>query len=109
MSETILSVPAETALTDARGRKIVVRRVGFRDRHRLLRNLRDVGEAYLAECLMFASVVSIDGVPAPPPDPRRDVEPIIDLLGEDGCEAVQGWFAEQAANPAQTGVDDAKN
>lgn len=111
MSETVLPTKQEAELT-VDGRVIVVKELNFIERHRALRVLGPAAAssaAYLADCLMFASVRSIDGVPVPPIDPKRDVESTILALGDDGCEAVQTWFAERMeASPADV-VEAAKN
>jgi len=107
----VLTEKTVESITDARGRTITIKELGFKDRHRLFRAVGKAAqgnEAFLADCMMFASVVSIDGVPVPPPNDKSDVEPIIDALGDDGCEAVQAWFAARAGEP-DAAIETAKN
>lgn len=111
MADTIIPAKTEETVTDGSGRKIVMKELTFKDRHRLFRLVGKGAagnEAFLADCMMFASVVSVDGVPVPPVSEKTDVEPIIDALGDAGCEAVQQWFANRSQGIVSA-VDDAKN
>lgn len=110
-SMTVLPTNKEAELT-IEGRKVVVKELSFIERHRVLRALGPAASssaAYLADCLMFASVRSIDGIPVPPVDPKRDVESTMLLLGDAGCEAVQTWFAERMDKAPEQVLEEAKN
>lgn len=113
MSATMTVLPTkQEAELNVDGRVIVVKELNFIERHRALRALGPAAAssaAYLADCLMFASVRSIDGVPVPPIDPKRDVESTIQLLGDAACEAVQTWFAERVGASQGDVVESAKN
>lgn len=111
MAETLLNETKDETIRDTLGRSIVMRPLDFKGRHRLFKvvgRAAQGNEAFLADCMMFASVVSIDGTPVPPPTERSDVEPIIDALGEAGGNAVQDWFANRASAENEV-VTTAKN
>jgi hypothetical protein len=77
--------------TDARGRSIGVVKPTSLQRYRLLKMLGPtnaqnqplVGYAMLACC-----VRSIDGEKYPPPNSEREIEVMVDRLGDDGFDAI---------------------
>ena len=88
-----------SAVTDALGRVLEVRRPGALDRLRLFKavgpglaeNDRYLGYAMLAMC-----VVSIDGVPVPQPANEGQVEALVGRLGDAGIVAVGQGLADAA-------------
>jgi hypothetical protein len=85
-------------ITDARGRKLVVKLLDPLETYRLARAMGpsadvDVARAYGSYA---ASVRVIDGVPQVFPNSDRDIQAMLQLLGSDGVEAVQKAIARMA-------------
>lgn len=84
-------------VTDARGRRITVRRLSALDRMRLFaaagselsRNEQWIGIAAIA-----ASCAAIDGDPVPKPASRMQVEALVERLEDDGLEAIAKVYQE---------------
>jgi len=99
-SERIIIDATKTfEVTDAAGRKLMVRRPGALDRLRLFKavgpalanNERYVGYAMLAMC-----VSAIDGVPQPAPMTEGQLEALVHRLGDAGMIAVGQGLADAA-------------
>jgi hypothetical protein len=97
-SETIVASANKTAeVIDVRTRVLVVKRLGALDRMRLFAaagaelaaNDRWMGMAAIA-----CSVVKIDADLVPKPGTRREIEALVDLLDDEGLEAVGSAYAE---------------
>jgi hypothetical protein len=106
-SVAIVNAAAKTvAVTDGRGRKIVIRKVSLFQRLRLIEGLgsvADIGQ-YLNHALLIASVVSIDEVPESPPTSKTEIEALANRLDSDGFDAVVDGHNEhfkkgESANP----------
>lgn len=91
-SETMVRAAVKTGeITDARGRRISVRRLSALDRMRLYaaagpelsNNIQWIGVAAVA-----ASCAAIDGDPVPKPASRMQVEALVERLDDDGLEAI---------------------
>lgn len=85
----------QVTVTDARGRKLTLARLGPLKKTRLLRlmgpddarNMPLVGYYSMA-----ASVIAVDGEPYPFPVKSIHVDALLDRLGDDGLEAIgKGW------------------
>ena len=79
------------AVTDAKGRKIALRKLTVLDQGKLLRavgadNARN--QPYVEIVTMSASVLSIDGVPAMIPTNERQIDAVIDRIGDEGFAAL---------------------
>jgi hypothetical protein len=89
---------SESAVVDADGRRIALRRLNALDKLRLFeaagpelsRNDRWLGMAALA-----ASVTAIDDVPIPVPNSKAAIEGVIRRLGDAGIAAVAGAVAAE--------------
>ncbi len=79
-------------LSDAKGRKLAVRDLSALEQLRLLRAIgpdQSMNQPYVMSVQAAASVVSIDGVPCAKPTNERQIDAMIDRLGDDGLAAVQ--------------------
>ena len=92
-SARIVAEAAKTVtITDARGRSMLVRRLGVMDRMKFFRivpNELQGNQMWLIYALTAASVTEIDGVPCPPYRNADDVERAAEILGEDAIGLVQ--------------------
>jgi hypothetical protein len=80
-----------TVITDAKGRKLVLRPLRVLDQVRLLRAMgpEQSGNAPYVNIVQAAAGVSeVDGVPLPFPRDERMIDAAIDRLGDDGMMAV---------------------
>ncbi len=85
-------------VTDGRGRRIRLRRVGALEKLRLLKAVGPVlaqNEAYLGVALLAYSAAAIDDVPLPVPTSEAQIEMIVDRLGEAGLAAVAAALKEE--------------
>ncbi len=103
----------QTEVTDATGRKIVVKRLNALEKMRLSKIAGSEGAsnpAYFGYVILAASVVSIDGEPEAFPMTSRAVEALISQLDDDGLSAVSGAVAELTglSSPAEE-AEHAKN
>lgn len=111
-SAEIIAAAAQTVtVTDARGRKIEVRRpsnVTRRNARKAMSAESQAKPALMAEAMMAFLVVSIDGAIEPPPSFETAVEALQDRLGDEGLAAIADALDELM--PAQRDpVADAKN
>lgn len=111
-SQTIVAAGTRTATeTDARGRKIAVRKLNPLDRMRLFEivgadNSRNA--SYLSYAIILASVTAIDGIAQAFPASKLKLEAIASLLDDDGMDAASKAYA--AFDPSESGApDDVKN
>lgn len=101
--QLIAKASQEVEVTDAKGRKILLRKPGVLAQFRLVEALGDSAknQTYVGMVLPLIFVASIDGVFVPPLEKKAHVEALISRLDDDGIsavmEAVQGNFA--AADP----------
>lgn len=97
--ELIAKASQEVEVTDAKGRKILLRKPGVLAQFRLVEALGDSAknQTYVGMVLPLIFVASIDGVFVPPLEKKAHVEALIARLDDEGIaavmEAVQGNFA----------------
>jgi hypothetical protein len=99
----IAAATAAPEVTDASGRRLVLRRMTALDKLRLFKAAgADLArnEMWLGMALLACSVVAIDDVPVPPPANEAQIEAMVRLLRDDGIAAVAG-----ALGGPQPGVD----
>lgn len=92
---------AARTVTDARGRRIVVRQLTALDTLRLFKVAGPVlaqNEPWLSMAGLAFAVLEIDSVPMPPPATEAQIESMIDRLGEDGIAAIAGVLAPDNAS-----------
>lgn len=107
--QLIAAAAASTAVADARGRSITLRKPGVLAQYRLIEALGDSAknETYVAMVLPLIYVAEIDGEAVIPPTRKSEVEVLIQRLDEDGINAVLegvraafGGAADPAADKA---------
>lgn len=119
---TVVSVgatPSESVVNDAKkvleatdslGRRIVVQRPNALTSYRIMKMLGGENarnEVVIGYAMLACSVVSINGEPIMMPNSERQIEAMIDRLGDEGMAAIADCFA---ANPVvTTGKEEAKN
>lgn len=103
----------EAVVTDARARKLRLRRPGPLMRTRLFKlmgpdNSRNI--PLFGHYQMVISVVAIDDEPIPFPTKESFLEATLDRLGDDGLEAVaSGWRDNKWIDPDEGNPDNIKN
>jgi hypothetical protein len=78
-------------VTDAKGRKLTIRRLNVLDQVRLLRAIgaaQSSNEPYVNVVTMAASVSEIDGVPVPPVTNERQIDAAVGRIGDPGFAAI---------------------
>jgi hypothetical protein len=88
----------EDTITDAKGRKITLRKLNVLDQVRLLRAVgpeQARNQPYFEIVTMSASVFSIDGVPFAIPTNERQIDAAIDRIGDDGFGALMVHMRKQ--------------
>lgn len=107
-SSIIAAAQEQWAVTDAHGRRLVLRRLDALGKLRLFRALGPAlsqNEPYLGMVLLAASVAAIDQVPMPIPGSEAVIEDVVKRLGDVGLAAVAQ--ALRAEDPLD--LDSAKN
>src|ERR1700754_809486 len=94
--EQLLSTAKRTVeITDGLGRRIVLRKSGPLAQFKLVEALGDTASngTYLSMCnpLLFISTIDGDAVSM---RTKREIETLIDRLGDEGCEAVMNGVLE---------------
>jgi hypothetical protein len=105
-NEILRSANEVVTTTDEMGRALAVRRPTALDTLRLFKAAGPVlaqNEPWLAIASLACSVQSIDDVPVPMPTNEKQIESIVQKLGDQGLEAI-GKVLEQA-DAALAGVD----
>lgn len=95
--EVVRDANAVVHVTDARGRKWGVKRLGPAKRMRLfaiLGNDLAQNQMYLGHAALAASVVDVDGEEIPFPQTALLLEALVQRMDDDGLEAVAGAIAE---------------
>lgn len=107
-SGIIAAAQEQWAVTDAYGRRLVLRRLDALGKLRLFKALGPTlaqNEPYLGMALLAASVTAIDEVPTPFPGSEAVIENVVQRLGDVGVAAVaQALRPEEPLDP-----DSAKN
>lgn len=96
-SETIVAAAAPT-VTDAQGRRIVLRRLNALDKLRLFKAAGPVlaqNQPWLGMAVLACSVAAIDDVPVPAPVTEAQIEATIVRLGDAGIEAIAAALSEE--------------
>jgi len=80
----------ETSVIDARGRVIKIKRPGVLSQYRLIEALGDAAknQTYTGMVLPLIYVTAIDDLIVYQPKTKKEIEALIQLLDEDGIEAV---------------------
>ena len=81
-----------TVLTDAKGRKLAVKDLSALEQIRLLRAIgpeQSTNQPYVMSVQACASVTAIDGVPQPRPQNERQIDSMVERLGDEGMAVVQ--------------------
>ncbi|HKO89327.1 MAG TPA: hypothetical protein VJU83_12525 [Burkholderiales bacterium] len=92
----------QVVVTDARNRRIGLKKPGARALCRLLEVLGENGknQMYFAIVAPLMFVREIDGRAIDLPDSRADLERLLDLLEEDGIKAVMHGLKNHFSHPA---------
>ncbi len=96
---------ANITTEDARGRKIEIKKLKTLDRMRLFELIGSANagnEPYLGHAMLAYSVVSIDGQPVPPMKTKIALEGVVQLLDDDGFNAVAAAVTEHFLANAPT-------
>lgn len=89
--QLITAAEDEAAATDARGRRIGLKKPGILSQFRIVAfvgNERASNQTYMQMILPITFVTAIDDDPVTPPNTLSELEAIIKRLGEDGVNAV---------------------
>ncbi len=93
----ILEQAAErTAINDASGRRLVIRRLTALDKLRLVKAAGPAlseNQVWLGMAMLAASVLEIETVPVPMPTTEQQIEALVANVGEIGMEAVADALA----------------
>lgn len=99
-------------VTDTRGRKITLRKLGPLDQMRLARIVGADGaknEVYFGFATLAYAVSAINGEPSSPPLSERELEGVVDQLGDEGLQAVGDAYGDNFGENLVTKKDDIKN
>src|ERR1700733_9041877 len=98
-------------VTDAKGRKIVVKTLDTLEEYRLAKIMGESGESSWARsiALQAASVREIEGEPEAFPNSDREIEAMVQRLGSEGFEAVSRAHTDLAKAKPKPNKDAAKN
>jgi hypothetical protein len=113
-SAQLISQTKKTAsTTDDRGRVLVVKYLSTLDRMRIAKLLGGElakNEVYLGYATLAYTVTEIDGDAVPPPATVREIEFLVDRLGDEGLTAVGKVYQEDFAElMGGIDLDQAKN
>ncbi|HBK05773.1 MAG TPA: hypothetical protein DDZ81_07885 [Acetobacteraceae bacterium] len=102
-SQTIIHEATRTfAVTDTKGRSLLLRRLTALDTLRLFKAAGPElaqNEAWLGMAGLAFSVVEISGVPIPAPKSEAQIEGIIERLGDEGLAAIASALKPNEADP----------
>lgn len=106
-SRIVAAADTATTVTDALGRKLMLRRIGALEKLRLFKAVGPQlgqNEPYLGMALLACAVAAIDDLPLPAPSNEAQIEMVVQKLGDEGLVAVAAAFraanAEKQANQA---------
>ena len=91
---------SEEVITDAKGRKITLRKLNVLDQVRLLRAVgadQARNQPYVEIVTMSASVSDIDGVPVLLPVNERQIDAAIGRIGDEGFAALMVYMQREVA------------
>ncbi len=89
-SEIVGSSLQELDVRDSRARTLTVRKIGPRKRMMIFAAIGaelSQNQMYWGTAMLACAVVMIDGEHVPQPTSRREIEALVDRLGEEGLEA----------------------
>ena len=90
-SQIVNAANAVREVTDSLGRVIKFKRISALDRIRVLKAVgpeQSKNEPYLGYAMLASSVTELGGVPVPFPRDDRGIEHAVEMLGDEGIEAV---------------------
>ncbi|HXT78031.1 MAG TPA: hypothetical protein VN702_00585 [Acetobacteraceae bacterium] len=109
-SEQIIAVASEArTITDANGRSLSIRKLRALDTLRLFKAAGPVlaeNEPWMSMASLAMSVTEIEGVPVPSPSSERQIEGIIERLGDAGVNAIAdatlagSWKEDNTVDPS---------
>ena len=111
-SQIIRSAQSPSEVTDALGRKLIIKRPGALDKLRLFKAIggdNAKNEIYLGYATLAISVQSVDGQPMEPCKTEAQVEALVAELGDEGIEAVAAAFSEEGRASSAELVESAHN
>jgi hypothetical protein len=110
-AEAAAPVRKPGTITDAKGRKIVVRPVNPLEEYRLSKIMGQAGESSWARtiALQAAAVREFDGEEEDFPNSDREIEAIVQRLGAEGFEAVNKALSELAEAKPKSNMGAVKN
>ncbi len=92
----IAEAAAEVSARDALGRRLSVRRMSALDRLRLFKAIGSElaqNSPYLGVAMLASSVTAIDDIPVPAPTTERQLEALVQRLGDEGLDAIADALA----------------
>jgi len=92
---------AADVLTDARGRKLTIRKLSVLEQVRLMRAIgpaQSSNDRYTDLVQVAAMISDIDGIPMPMPVNEKTIDGMIGTLGDEGFSAVLAYMRKQAAD-----------
>lgn len=99
-SATIMATASVSSMTDAEGRRLVLRRLTALDKLRLFKAAGPVlahNQPWLGLAMLACSVAAIDDVPIPPPVNEQQIEALVSRLGDAGIAAAATMLGGEAA------------
>lgn len=102
--QIIRAAQAAKEVTDALGRKLLVRKPGLVQKMRLFKVVgsdASRNEVYFGHAMLAASVVSIDGVAVDPVLTEIELEELLEQLGDEGIQAAASTLDEGAEKTAE--------
>jgi hypothetical protein len=99
--EIINKAAAEVVITDARGRKIALKKPNVLSEFRFVEFLGESAEnrVYVSMAMPMIYVTSIDGELIAPPSSKLQLEAVISRLDDDGVKAVLKGVSENFQRP----------
>jgi hypothetical protein len=97
-------------ITDAEGRRLLVREPGIREKMKLIRALGPAADiqVYIGQVMLAACVIRIDDVPLPMPSNPDMADATVEKVGKAGMDAVGEWYSAKTA-AEKIAQDRAKN
>lgn len=97
--EIVKAAMAETQVTDARGRTIVLRKPAVLAQFRLMEAVGGTNAGYISMCMPLIYVASINGEHVSSIRTKGEVEALVQRLDEDGLVAVSAGVEAHFAPP----------
>lgn len=91
-------------VTDARGRAFTLKKPSALEQYRFVRFIGDVSDRYLGMVTPLMWIRAINGEPQAQPNSQRELDALIQALGDEGIEAVMDGVLALAQGE---GVDEA--